>query len=67
MADDYRIVLQLPPNLENMIRQEARDTGNTISSIIRRRVLDSYRREAAELGAVFYPDPPDAEPELETE
>lgn len=67
MADDYKIVLQIPPNLENMIRQEAQDTGNSINSIIRRRVLDSYRREAADLGAVFYPDPPDAEPEPEIE
>jgi hypothetical protein len=63
MADTYTTTITFPPNLLAMLRQEAQETGNSLSSIIRRRVLDSYRREAADLGAVFYPDPPDEEPE----
>jgi hypothetical protein len=65
--DDFKTYISLPPNLLRMIRQEAEDSGNSMTSIIRRRVLDSYRREAAELGAVLFPDPPDAEPEPEVE
>ena len=50
MADTYVATLTLPNQLLALIREEARVSGNSLSSVMRRRILDSYRREAAELG-----------------
>lgn len=50
MDEVITTTLAMPPEISAMIRQEAKDTGNSFASIIRRRVLDSYRREAKDLG-----------------
>lgn len=62
MGESNRTYISLTPFLAAMIEQEARETGNSLSSIIRRRVLDSYRREAAELGHVLNGDETQVEP-----
>lgn len=50
MSESSRTYISLPPRLLAMVESEAKEKGNTISSVIRHRILDSYRREARDLG-----------------
>lgn len=50
MSETYTATLTLPPALLALIRKEAEQSGNSLSAVMRRRILDSYQREAADLG-----------------
>lgn len=50
MDEVITTTLSMPAKISALIRHEAKETNNSFASIIRRRVLDSYRREAKELG-----------------
>lgn len=45
---DYITTISIPPNLLAMIRQESKDTGNSMVAVMRKRIWDSYQREASE-------------------